>query len=137
MELFLNLCWLALLLPAYLLWQRRTSSDHSDRGSLIFLCTLGCVLVLLFPVISASDDLHAISSTMEESKRSFQHGGHGGGALHSAAHSLLFALRVSVSPKAGFEQVESVLSFSPRSLATFVASHRTGRAPPAHRPISL
>ncbi len=34
---------------------------------LVFLCVLGCALVLLFPVISASDDLHAMRAEMEES----------------------------------------------------------------------
>ena len=137
MELFLNLCWLALLLPAYTLWQRRTSPDRSARGSLIFVCTLGCVLVLLFPVISASDDLHAIGSTMEESKRSFQRSGHGGGALHSVAHSSLLALPASGSQKTNFEQFATVLAFSPHSLATFVASQRAGRAPPTYHLVSL
>ncbi len=74
MELFLNLCWLSLLAPAYLLWRQRTSSTSSDSPArspaarpLVFLCALGCVLVLLFPVISASDDLHAMRAEMEES----------------------------------------------------------------------
>jgi hypothetical protein len=134
MELFLNLCWLALLLPAYALWRRRISSDRST--SLVFICTLGCVLVLLFPVISASDDLHAIGQAMEESKRSLRYGGHSACTQHSVAHSLQFALPVSASAKASFEQAGTVLSFSPRSLATFFASRPTGRAPPAD-PISL
>jgi hypothetical protein len=74
MELFLNLCWLSLLVPAYLLWRQRTSlpSPHSRARSsavppVVFLCVLGCALVLLFPVISASDDLHAMRAEMEES----------------------------------------------------------------------
>jgi len=74
MELFLNLCWLSLLLPAYLLWRQRTSSTGSEKPArrpaaspFVFLCVLGCVLVLLFPVISASDDLHAMRAEMEES----------------------------------------------------------------------
>jgi hypothetical protein len=74
MELFLNLCWLSLLLPAYLLWRQRTSPTSPEgrakspaASPLIFLCVLGCVFVLLFPVISASDDLHAMRAEMEES----------------------------------------------------------------------
>jgi len=65
MELFLNLCWLSLLLPGYLLWRKRTSSDR--RAAFVFLCTVGCALILLFPVISATDDLHAMRTEMEES----------------------------------------------------------------------
>jgi len=76
MELFLNLCWLSLLVPAYLLWRLRTASASIGSGHpvknpaarpLIFLCALGCALILLFPVISASDDLHAMRAEMEES----------------------------------------------------------------------
>src|SRR5271167_1513560 len=74
MELFLNLCWLSLLVPAYLLWRRRISSTASGspegsaaRRPLVFVCALGCAFVLLFPVISASDDLHAMRAEMEES----------------------------------------------------------------------
>src|ERR1700722_13584260 len=69
-ELFLNLCWLALMLPAFLLWRCRTPSDRSTRRSLLFVCTLACLLVLLFPFISASDDLHGGGQAIEESKRS-------------------------------------------------------------------
>jgi hypothetical protein len=74
MELFLNLCWLSLLAPAYLLWRQRILSlkvcnraGSSPVPPLLFLCVLGCTLVLLFPVVSASDDLHAMRAEMEES----------------------------------------------------------------------
>jgi len=73
MELFLNLCWLSLLVPAYLLWRERLAAAAEGRGkgpaarTLVFVCALGCALVLLFPVISASDDLHAMRAEMEES----------------------------------------------------------------------
>jgi len=74
MELFLNLCWLSLLVPAFLLWRVRTASispDHRTKrpaaSPLVFLCVLGCGLVLLFPVISATDDLRAMRAQMEES----------------------------------------------------------------------
>src|SRR5271155_2440662 len=65
MELLLNLAWMLLALPAYWLWRRGAGS----RGvsALQGLLALGCVLVLLFPVISASDDLHAMRAEMEDS----------------------------------------------------------------------
>ena len=77
MELFLNLCWLSLLVPAYLLWRRRTASTGSGGSAeslakstaerpLLFLGALACALVLLFPVISATDDMHAMRAEMEE-----------------------------------------------------------------------
>jgi hypothetical protein len=65
MELLLNLAWLLLALPAWWLWHshrsaRRFSSVHC-------LLALGCMLVILFPVISATDDLRAMRAEMEES----------------------------------------------------------------------
>jgi hypothetical protein len=63
MELLLNLAWLLMALPAYWLWRRGTR----QFSSLQCLFALGCVLVLLFPVISASDDLHAMRTEMEDS----------------------------------------------------------------------
>jgi hypothetical protein len=63
MELLLNLAWLLLALPAYWLWRRGTPAF----SSLQCLLALACVLVLLFPVISASDDLHAMRAEMEDS----------------------------------------------------------------------
>jgi hypothetical protein len=68
MELLLNLAWVLLALPAYWLW-RQDAGVRPGRGvsSLQCLLALGCVLVLLFPVISASDDLHAMRAEMEDS----------------------------------------------------------------------
>jgi hypothetical protein len=63
MELLLNLAWLLLALPAYWLWRRRAPKVTS----LQCLLALACGLVLLFPVISASDDLHAMRAEMEDS----------------------------------------------------------------------
>src|SRR5260370_14217711 len=87
MELFLNLCWLSLLLPAYLLWRQRISSDRPAASPLIFLCALGCALILLFPVISATDDLHVVRPEMEESERGFRPAGNGACTPHALTHS--------------------------------------------------
>jgi hypothetical protein len=68
MELLLNLAWMLLALPAYWLWRQDRSARAARRvSSLQCLLALGCVLVLLFPVISASDDLHVMRAEMEES----------------------------------------------------------------------
>jgi hypothetical protein len=136
MELFLNLCWLALLLPAYLLWRRRVSSQPWTRASFVIVCTLSCALVLLFPVVSASDDLHAVGQAMEESKRSLRHSGNCGCAIHSLNHASLPALTASDSPKVVFEQVGTVFSPSAHSRGILFAPAPTGRAPPV-RPVSL
>jgi hypothetical protein len=77
MELFLNVLWLLLAVPAVWVWRREASlSSGSERlGSLRCLLVLSCTLMLLFPVVSATDDLHAMRPEMEESslsKRAFK-----------------------------------------------------------------
>ena len=68
MELLLNLFWLLLAMPAYWLWRySRTATQRRKLGALQCLLALGCLLVILFPVVSASDDLRAMRAEMEES----------------------------------------------------------------------
>ena len=76
MELLLNLAWLLLALPAYWLWRDR-GGDSVARRPTAWQClfALGCVIVVLFPVISATDDLCAMRAEFEESpsgKHSFR-----------------------------------------------------------------
>ena len=62
MELLLNLFWLTLAVPALWMWCRK-SVYAKDRGSFDGIrpvLLLGCALMLLFPVVSATDDLHAM-----------------------------------------------------------------------------
>jgi len=69
MELLLNFLWLMLALPALAIWRqhllssRRSLKPQHSRSLLL----LGCLLVLLFPAVSASDDLHPISAEVGES----------------------------------------------------------------------
>jgi len=66
MELFLNLVWVALAAAALCGWGQRRNHPQS-RPHLIALV---CLLALLFPVISATDDLNAMRSEMEDSSSS-------------------------------------------------------------------
>lgn len=72
MELLLNLLWLMLALPAYWVWRREVECGRGCERwkSLRSVLVLGCILMLLFPVISATDDLHFIRPEMEESASS-------------------------------------------------------------------
>jgi|SRR3984957_2490682 len=71
MELLLNLFWLALALPAAWLLKKTIQSGPAQGSPAIGLLRsavlLACVLTLLFPVVSASDDLHAMRPEIEES----------------------------------------------------------------------
>jgi len=77
MELLLNIVWLALALPALWMWHRVPARVHHPQwfGRCRPFLLLGCALVLLFPVVSATDDLHAMRPEMEESnsKRLLKH----------------------------------------------------------------
>ena len=69
MELLLNLLWLLLAMPAFWLWRySRTASEGGKFHAVQSLLALGCLLVILFPVVSATDDLHAMRAEMEESQ---------------------------------------------------------------------
>jgi hypothetical protein len=135
MELFLNLCWLSLLLPAYLLWRQRISLTGSGGRSesraippLVFVCVLGCALVLLFPVISASDDLHAMRSEMEESERAIRHAG-----CNCTTHALTRTSQPALPRDFlafALKQVGTVLPFKPLTMGVLSAPAPAGRAPP-------
>ena len=129
MELFLNLCWLGLLLPAYWLWQRRPSSDHSTRTSIVFICTLGCALVLLFPVISATDDLHAMRPEMEESERAFRQANQTGSNLDQFGHSSQLTWIAPHHTPAAFHQIGTVF-LPPLSTPISVPASATFSRPP-------
>lgn len=68
MELFLNIFWLLLALPALWVWryEKARAARANAFAQLGPLLILGCVLVLLFPVVSATDDLQAMRLEMED-----------------------------------------------------------------------
>jgi len=130
MELLLNIFWLLLVLPGYLLWRR-----HRDFSSSRGVLALACMLVLLFPVISATDDLHALPQVMEESSPSRQRSVQQG-AVHKAPAPNHFtfdpAQLVSVllfSP--GHKTGEHVLAGKRLGPTTMVVRIQASRAPPS------
>jgi hypothetical protein len=134
MELLLNLAWMLLALPACWLWRREAGARAARRlSSLQCLLALGCVLVLLFPVISASDDLHAMRAEMEDSsisKRTVRQAGSDKTSawvnrLQGPPSALASTVRL-VAPEAGRLEV-SITCLSP--LARPCVFHG-GRAPP-------
>lgn len=138
MELLLNLAWLLLALPAYWIWRQHELARGTRRvSSLQCVWALGCVLVLLFPVISASDDLHAMRAEMEESTTSKR-------AVRAASGDKTSAWtnRVQAPPAAlayahawfapDFTSLE-VSDCPARPVANSCRAH-SGRAPPASFP---
>jgi hypothetical protein len=66
MELLLNLLWLSLALPAFWIWGTRSVPARDSLARIRSLVFLGCAVVLLFPVVSATDDLRALRPDTEE-----------------------------------------------------------------------
>ena len=116
MELLLNLAWLLLVLPAYGIWRQGAVAKRQNRfNSLQGLLALGCLLVLLFPIISATDDLHAMRAEMEEP----------GTRLHHSPAILENASPFALSCDSWRESV--ITSSSPLPAPSLL---RAGRAPP-------
>lgn len=69
MELLLNLVWLVIAAGAIALWlsQRRRSASARPARALLQAIALACALAVLFPAISATDDLHAAQLAVEAS----------------------------------------------------------------------
>jgi hypothetical protein len=134
MELFLNLCWLSLLVPGVLLWRQRTVSTPAC-GPLAFVCVLGCALILLFPVISATDDLHAMRPEMEESERGFRHASNCGCSAHALAQASQPHLPTFARLTVALERIGTVRDVEPRTLRIFTAPATAGRAPPSAHPV--
>jgi len=139
MELLLNLCWLSLLLPAWLLWRQRNSSTGSDRPAacpLVFVCALGCAFILLCPVISASDDLHAMRSEMEESSPGKRGVGQAAVEKASVWHSPWQNLPAVVATMASLgltSEGRLELFIAPLSVPVAPSILRASRAPPCSR----
>jgi hypothetical protein len=138
MELFLNLCWLSLLLPAWLLWRSRPSAKSSPQVGLpIFFLSVLAALVLLFPVISASDDLHAMRPEMEESERAFRHNGRSISPVDVLSHTSQPALLSGTFVTVAIEHVGAAVPLALAALDSRSAPALRGRAPPSKTPASL
>ena len=133
MEVLLNLAWILLVLPACWLW-RRSAASRQRRGvsSLQCLLALASILVLLFPVISASDDLHAMRAEMEDSSISKRAVRQAGSDRHSASRvqghpALMTATPVLPAPEV---RVFELSHFAELPIARPLVS-RSCRAPPS------
>jgi hypothetical protein len=74
MELLLNLVWVAIAVASFcvLLRKRGTESQYRTVPYAKAWLALACVLVLLFPVVSASDDLHPAQAVLEDATKRIQ-----------------------------------------------------------------
>jgi cytochrome c oxidase assembly factor CtaG len=134
MEVLLNTTWLAVATGAFLFWQAQVEGaarrrEHKSRHRLL---ALSVALVLLFPVISLTDDLHAEQAAMEDSSRSLMkarnmtqgcQGARGSSFMTAATNSPRLA-----TPQGLFSGAVLVVETSVLRL-TLVFKHE-GRSPP-------
>ncbi len=71
MEILLNALWLLIAAGAVAVWGVQQAGPERGRQRALptQLLALACTLILLFPVISLTDDLHAQQAVMEDSSR--------------------------------------------------------------------
>jgi hypothetical protein len=133
-ELLLNIVWFGLASAAVIVLLRRRGdiACQSQRfSSYKALLALGCVIVLLFPVISASDDLHPSQALLEDSSKRSQHAAaaviHPNTAPDCALLIGVLTMLALFGPMFSRTQMAAVLA--PRAL-TGVQNAIAGRAPP-------
>src|SRR5580692_1568370 len=135
MELLLNLVWLTLAVPAIWMWRHESVclADGCRLHRIRPFLLLSCVLVLLFPVISATDDLHAMRQEIEESSSSKRLVKQTVGDKSVASLNIVGALPALISP-VPFDltyqvcgQVSAISAVLPQEAHS---TERTSRAPP-------
>src|SRR5215469_17097468 len=72
MELLLNIVWVGLATIALLGFVRKRGQLARHTTFITALLALMCALVLLFPVVSASDDLHPTQAVLEDATKRIQ-----------------------------------------------------------------
>jgi hypothetical protein len=134
MELLLNLIWVLLAVPAFWLWRREALPARRNRYLSPLRCVfaLGFVLLLLFPVISATDDLRAMQPETEESpsgRRACRSGENGKDHLpHMGTAPALVSTLAFIAPSDEFHGL--IVSSDGHPPVTVLTGAPTGRAPP-------
>jgi len=128
MELLLNLVWALLSVSALYAWgyggRHARSRPH--------LITLVCLLALLFPVISATDDLHAMRPELEDSatnKRLKQVVG-GKAVGHPMIHSPAALAVAAIVPFTFGKASSALLPMLDPAVSAFFSTGPSDRAPP-------
>ena len=135
MEVLLNTIWLLVVIGAFLFWcpeSYRSSFGQRGQGTLFGMSALACALVLLFPVISLTDDLHIEQAAIEDSSRSVIKARNLAQApLRAARSSFLGALNHSPCPGSALQVLASVVLFESSITCRTPISAHEGRSPPS------
>jgi len=136
MEVVLNTFWLLVAIGAFLFWRpEKPRGGHAGRHYSRSLATvaLGCALVLLFPVISLTDDLHAEQAAMEDSSRSVMKARQMVQAcLHAGKSPFIPAVDGAACSAAALRRFPgAAVLFETRVLCRHPLSAHEGRSPPS------
>jgi hypothetical protein len=138
METFLNLVWLAVALAAIWLWRFRWAGSRQNPiySSRMEAAAMVCLLALLFPVISLTDDLHPETAVVDAASGKRNAILIAASASHVRSSTLTPGSRVNVGtivrPFVG-AQLASV-EYSPVTslhILVWIAGSNSGRSPPA------
>jgi hypothetical protein len=130
MELFLNAIWLALSLATLGGWLGLRFFSCADRRFLRGLVVLGCTLVLLFPVISMTDDLCAQQVATEDASRTSKKAFEAGESQsQKSLVAIIFPLASVQNPL--WQALGFVSSEDRISVASIHLTPTSGRSPPS------
>jgi len=137
MEVLLNTFWLLIAVGAFLFWRpekQRGVRAGRHYGRSLAMVALACALVLLFPVISLTDDLHAEQAAMEDSSRSVMKARQMMQAcLHAGkSHSMPAVDGAAYSAAALHRFPGAAVFFETRVPCRPPLSAHEGRSPPSH-----
>lgn len=133
MEVLLNAIWMVLAIGAFLFWQTERESARRDYIGRYRFLALACALILLFPVISLTDDLHAEQAAMEDSTRSVMKARNMvQGCLRAGNSSYLTGVTHAPNSAAALYLFSGlVVPIETRLLCLTLISAHEGRAPPS------
>jgi hypothetical protein len=123
LELILNIVWAGVAATLLLFWSRPCATRAGARRSGIALLALLCVICILFPVVSMTDDLNASPAEPETVKSQWAM------AAPFLLTSGLWTLVYDPNASAFRHEIESQEDFGPPSHA-FLSFFLTRRPPP-------
>ena len=129
MEIILNLAWIFLAAVIVWLWLRYAPCEGANRRTQV--AALAMLIVILFPVISVSDDLQALQNPAESDTFQCQRRDCLAGSSH-AVHPAIAALPEPVFAEAVWSfQRYARLNFSSRAVENPAFDTIQNRPPPA------
>lgn len=132
MELLLNFAWFAIAGAA--LWSFARIAWPDRKQLLCAISGLGCALLLLFPVISVSDDLHLQTAAVEDSgvtKRVLSVAVHANPVSHLVWFCFWLSSILFARPRRSSWFMWN--GSGPQYSSPILLHFRLGRAPPADR----